>query len=171
MRTAAHIAAFLLAGALALYPMTLVNDIYPLALLAGLAFAAFILALLSVEWVLAGPGMGILMIEYAVALSMNGAAVDRFIPVAAVAAFLLLEIIDLVSVLARTPVPEREVVANHVRHIVLTAAVGGSVTAAMLLAAEIVTGGPAPLAGVAAACGLGAMIITVVLTRRAVHED
>lgn len=171
MRTSAHIAAVLLAGALALYPLTLVAEVYPLALLAALAFAAFVLALLSVEWVLAGPGMGILIVEYAVALQAEGAPIDRLIPAAAVGAFLLLEIIDLVSVLSRSPAPETEVVINHVRHIVLTAAVGGCVAGAMVLAAEAISGGPALLAGLAATFGLGAMVITIVLARRAVEGD
>ena len=80
MRTMAFTGAGLLAVALALYPLVLVRDIYPLVLLAGLALLAFGLALASREWVIAGPGMGVLIGEYAIALSAGNVALDELVP-------------------------------------------------------------------------------------------
>ena len=169
MRTLAFTGAGLLAIALALYPLALVRDIYPLVLLAGLALLAFGLAIASREWILAGPGMGVLMGEYAIALSAGNVAIDELVPALAVAAFALMELIDLAGVLGRHPAPPRQVVRLRVAHIVAASMIGGVVSLAVLLAARAVTGGPPQLIGVAGIAGLIALILATRLARRSIE--
>lgn len=169
MRTATIVGAALFAVALALYPLTLVADPYPLLLLGVLATVAFALALLSAEWILAGPAMGILMGEYAIALRSAELSIDELIPAMAVAALVLMEMIDLTGLLGRHPRPEKEVVKNRVRHIVATALMAGAVSTAVLLAARVIQGGPAQLIVPAAAAGLIALVVAGTLAQRAVE--
>ena len=158
-------------GALAvtLYPLTLSAEMMPTAFLAGLAFVGFLLALVSNEWVLAGPGAAVLFVEYAAALDNGDVAVDAVAPLVGVGALIVLETIDLITLIARRPSPPRAVIVGHVRHALIVVFAGTAVAAAVVLAAQVVGGGPSGLAGVAAASGLLAIVIAVVLAHRAVE--
>ena len=169
MKTMAFIGSALLAIALALYPLALVPDIYPLVLLGGLALLAFSLALLSREWILAGPGMAVLVGEYAIALNAGAVGVDVLVPALAVAAFVLMELLDLAELLGRRPAPPKDVVRPRVGHIAAASFIGGAVSTAVLLAARAVTGGPPQLIAVAAIAGLVALVIAASLSRRAIE--
>jgi hypothetical protein len=169
VKTMAYAGAGLLAVALALYPLALVSDLSPLVWLAGLALLAFAFALLSREWILAGPGMGLLIGEYAIALHTGGVQVDELVPALAVAAFILMELIDLAGVLGRHPSPPREVVRLRAAHTVAAALMGGAVAIAVLLAARAVSGGPPQIVAVSAAAGLIALILAARLARRAIE--
>ena len=168
-RTMTNVGAGLLAAALALYPLVLVADVYPLILLGGLALTAFALSLLSGDWVLAGPGMGMLLGEYAIALRTASVDVDELVPALAVAALVLLELLDLSRLLARRPAPEKEVIKQRVAHIVASTVMAGAVCTAVLLAAQAIQGGPPEFIALAAAAGLIALVLAGLLARRAVE--
>lgn len=159
------------APAVTLYPLTLVDDITPTAYLAAIALVAFVLALGSNEWVLAGPGAAALFAEYAVALGRAEIAVDRVAPLVGIATLVVLETVDLVTVIARRPTPPREVIVGHVRHSVVVVFAGWAVSAAVMLAAQVVGGGPSVLAAPAALFGLLAIVIAVTLAARAVEGN
>ena len=169
MRTMTNVGAGLLAAALALYPLVLVPDVHPLIFLAGLALMSFALALLSGDWILAGPGMGMLLGEYAIALRTGSIEVDELVPALAVAALVLMELIDLSRLLARHPAPEKEVIKQRVAHIVAASLMTGAVCTAVLLAARAVRGGPAEFIALAAAAGLIALVFAGFMARRAVE--
>lgn len=169
MKRMANTGAGLLAAALALYPLVLVDDVYPLILLGGLAMTAFALSLLSGDWVLAGPGMGMLLGEYAIALRTASIEVDELVPALALAAFVLMELLDLSRLLARRPAPDKDVIKQRVAHIVASSLMAGAVCTAVLLAARAIRGGPAEFIAVAAAAGLMALVLAGLLARRAVE--
>ena len=154
-----------------LYPLTLSDELMPTAVLAGLAFVAFLLALVSNEWVLAGPGAAVLFVEYAAALANGNVVVDGIAPLVGIGALIVLETIDFITLIARRPSPPRTVVVGHVRHALLVVFGGAAVAAAVMLAAQVVGGGPSGLAGVAAASGLLAIVIAVALANRAVEGE
>ena len=170
MKPFTYVVGGLCAVVVCLYPLTLEERIAPLVYIAGLALTAFALALISNEWVLAGPGAALLITEYAIALD-GAARVDYAAPLLAVGVFVVLEAIDLLALITRRPAPERSVVAGHVRHVLAVIVAGAAVAAAVLLAARVVGGGPEGLAAVAAVCGLLAIVIAVSLAHRAVEGD
>ncbi len=159
-------------GALAvtLYPLTLTDVPVPTAYLVGLALLAFVLALVSNEWVLAGPGAAVLFAGYAVALANGNVAIDGLAPLVGVGALVVLETIDLITLISRRPAPPKDVVVGNVRHALVVVFAGIAVSAAVMLAARVVGGGPSALAGLAAASGLLAIVIAVVLAHRAVGD-
>lgn len=164
MKAFAYVIAGLAIAALCLYPISLVEDVYPFLLLPALAAVAFGLSLLSTDWVLVGPGTAVLILAYAIALR----GYDPLVPVFAVGLFVLLEAIDLAPVLRRRPPPERDVIVAHSRHSASVAALAATVCVAAVVAGRLVAGGPAPLAAVAGVCALAATVIVVVLARRGV---
>ena len=169
MKVFAHIVGALSALVVTLYPLTLHDELVPIVYLAGLALIGFALALLSNEWVLAGPGAAALTAEYAVALEGNTTSFDQAAPVLAIGALVVLETIDLITVITRRPAPARAVIVAHVRHVVVVILIGTAVSAAVMLAAQTAGGGPAPLAALAALCGLLAIVIAVALAYRSVE--
>ena len=171
MKTFAYVAASLGVFALTLYPLSITDDLYPLGVLALAAAVGFALSLVTREWVLVGPALGILILEYALALQHGQVTFDRFVVAFAVGALIVPELIDLAPVLGRRPPPERAVVIDHARHVLAAAAMSVVVCAAVVIAAQSVGGGPPALAAVAAACGLVATFITVALARRAVEGN
>ena len=168
MRVSAYALAALVALALALYPLTLVDELHPYLFLAALAGAAFLLSLLTRDWVLVGPGAGVLLLVYALALRDAQVSFDPLVVVLAIGALVLLETFDLIPLLGRRPSPEKEVVVAHVRHSAIAVALGWSVCVVVLVAARLVGGGPAVLAAPAAFAALGAVITTVALARRSI---
>lgn len=170
MKTFTYVVGGLTAVVACLYPLTIEEKIVPLAYIAGLALTAFVLALVSNEWVLAGPGAALLITEYAIALD-GAARVDYAAPLLALGAFVVLEAIDLITLITRRPAPERGVVVGHVGHMLGVTLAGAAVAGAVLLAARVIAGGPEGLAGVAAVCGLLAIVIAVSLAHRAIEGD
>lgn len=171
MKTFAYGIGVVTALAITLYPLTLSDDLVPTVYLVALALAAFLLALASNEWVLAGPGAALLIAAYAVALGDAPIVIDRAAPVVGIGALVLLETIDLVTLITRRPAPGRAVVIGHVGHAVVVVLAGAAVSAAVMLAAEVVGGGPAALAVPAALFGVLAIVIAVSLAQRAVEGD
>ncbi|MDQ4144530.1 MAG: hypothetical protein M3198_12445 [Actinomycetota bacterium] len=171
MKAFIYTAGALVALAVTLYPLTLNVELLPLGYLAALAFLAFALALASSEWVLAGPGTAMLVAEYAVALETADVALDRAAPVLAIGVLVLLETIDLITVVSRRPAVGREVIVAHVRHALVVTFVGAAIAGAALLAAQTVGGGPRVLVALAAASGVVAVTIAVTLAHRAVEGD
>jgi hypothetical protein len=158
-------AALLLALTLALYPMDLAETITPLGIIGGLGVAAVALALLTSQWVLAGPGVGLIVIEYAIALVLRDGPIDLFSPLYGAGCLLLLELIDLTLVMHR-PQSERGVVVGHARHAVSIVAVAILVAVAALLAGALLPGHHLLLIA-ASACGLGALSVAVAIAHRA----
>lgn len=169
MRTFAYVAASLGIFALTLYPLSVTDDLYPLALLAGAAAVGLGLSLVTGDWVLVGPALGILLLEYALALQDAEVTLDRFVVAFVVGTLLIAELIDLIPVLGRRPPPARTVVTDHVRHILGGAAMSVAVCAAVVVAGRSIGGGPAALAAVAAVCGLVATGIALALAQRAIE--
>ncbi len=169
MRTFAYVAASLGILALTLFPLSVTDDLYPLALLGLAAAAGLAISLVTGEWVLVGPSLGIAILEYALALQDAEVSLDRFVVAFALGALLVAELTDLIPVLGRRPAPERAVVIDHTRHAVVVVAVSLVVCGAVVVAARSIGGGPPELAAVAALCGLGATFIAVMFARRAVE--
>jgi hypothetical protein len=154
------VAGMLLATALALYPMAVASRLYPMILLAVPALLFFALSLLATDWTLVGPGLALILVEYAISLSIHGGGIDPSSVAFAVAAVLLLEIIDLYMVQSDAK-DARDTVIAHVRNIILFVGAGGAVAGASLVAARLAEGGPVGAFALAAVCGGGAVLAAV----------
>lgn len=171
MRVFGLVVALLVALTLCLYPLALVDDLYPFLLLPCAAAAAFLLSLLTGEWVLVGPGAGVLLFAYVMALSDSGTSLDPFAIAFAAGVLLLLDVFDLVPLLGRNPRPPRQVLVAHIRHLMLVVGLGTAVALALVAAAGLIGGGPALLAAPAAFAGLAAVVIAVAQARRSIERS
>ena len=169
MRILGSLVASLIALALCLYPLTLVEDLYPLLLLPSGAALAFLLSLITGEWVLVGPGGGLLILAYALALGEGRISFDPFVVIVAAGLLVLLDTLDLIPLLGRRPPPKKDVVGVHTGHMALALVIGSFVTLAMVIAARVLNGGPPALALPAALASLGAVMGALVLARRSVE--
>ena len=163
MKKLVSVSVMLLATALALYPLALGGiepDLVTLGILAVLCFA---LALFTVEWILSGPGLVLLLAEYTLALIDRRGTLDAMAVGYAIGTFLLMELTDVALTLMRSERVAPEVAGVRVRQLLVVAVVGTIASAAVLL-----TGGlalerqPLLLLGGAAA-GAGAVVLAVAL--------
>ena len=168
MKLLMSISVLLLGTALALHPIDIAGGSTGLWILASAGLSCFVLALITSEWLLAGPGLALLMSEYVWALEMVEAPPDPLAPVAATAALVLLELTDHAT---SSHKPNREVLARHAVHLVPVVITGALVATAAFVGGRLVEGGSIALLGVAAACGLVAVGIATRLARGALGPD
>jgi hypothetical protein len=141
VRKLVPVSTMLLAVALALYPAALSDPPRGVIVCGILAVVCFGLALVTSEWLLSGPGLILLLAEYAIALVNQRGVLDDAAPVFAVGAFLLMELMDISLTLARSQRVSPEVVGVRARQLIVVAAVGGIVSALILGAGTLVAGG------------------------------
>ena len=165
MKLLVRITAALLTIACALYPLTIVTDPIGLAALGGLAVVAVGLALVTSEWVLAGPGVSLVILEYTIALADSSAPFDWRAPALAVGCLVVLELVDTAPVFRRDTEEGRAVSANHLRRTVLVVLVASLTALATASTAGLLHGGPTPLLVGAAFCGAIAVAALMSLTR------
>ena len=170
MKVFGLVVAVLVALTLCVYPLALIDDLYPFLLVPAAAAAAFLLSVVTREWVLVGPGAGLLLLAYVLALGDSGTSLDPLAIVFAAGVLLLLDTLDLIPLLARRPRPGRDVIVGHVRHLTLVLGLGLGIALALVSAAELLGGGPAVLAAAAAFAGLGAVAIALVQARRTLSD-
>jgi hypothetical protein len=140
MRKLVPISTMLLVIALALCPVALSDPPRGVIVCGALAVICFGLALITFEWLLSGPGLILLLAEYAIALVNQRGVLDEAAPVFAVGAVLLMELMDISLTLARSQRVSPEVVGVRARQLIVVAAVGGIVSAVILGAGTLVAG-------------------------------
>ncbi len=171
MKRLVPLATILLAAALALHPAALAGPTWGVVVAGGLGVACFVIALLTSEWVLAGPGAVLLLGEYAIALVNERGYVDDMAPLFAVGLFLLMELMDVSLTLARSEHVAPEVVGVRARQLIVVAAAGALASAATLTGATFLVSGRVALLVVGGACAalvvmLGVGLAHDVLARR-----
>lgn len=169
MKALVIVAAGLLGAALALYPMAVAGRPYPMLVFGGPALLALALSLIAADWTLVGPGVGLIVIEYAVALSIAEGPIDPFAPVFGAGALLLLELVD-VSAAQRESTEDANVVFAHARNVLLFVAAGAAVAATSLIAARVVRGGSEWSLTLAAACAAGGLLAALASARFALRR-
>lgn len=152
-------ATILLAAAVALHPAALSRAPWGVIVTGALALACFVLALLTSEWILSGPGLVLLLAEYAIALVSQRGDLDELAPVYAVGAFLLMELLDVSLTLARSEHVSPEVVGVRARQLIVVAGAGSLVSALVLGGAGFAEGRQIPLLVLGAVCA--ALVITL----------
>jgi len=169
MRTTIGVAGGLLAAVLITFPVALSEFAFSTVVLAAAAGLGFMLALISGRWLFAGPAVLFFFVEYAVALVIDTNRIGLAAPAVGFALLLLLELIDLSSLLARRGPVERASLAARVRYVLLVGGSGGIVSVIGVLAAGWLNTNSYVLVIAGAACGLAAVALTVLLARRAVR--
>lgn len=156
-------AVILLAAALALHPLAL-GGLEPYLLTLGiLAVLCFALALFTMEWILSGPGLILLLAEYTLALLERRGALDSLAVGFAVGAFLLMELMDVALTLMRSERVAPEVAGVRVRQLLVVAIVGTIASAAVLLSGGLSLERQPLLLFGGAVAGSGAVILAVAL--------
>jgi hypothetical protein len=161
----------LLAAALALHPVALTEPSRGVIVTGALALACFGLALVTSEWILSGPGLVLLLAEYAIVLVVQRGDLDELAPLFAVGAFLLMELMDVSLTLARSERVSSEVVGVRARQLIVVAAVGGFVSALVLSAGTFVEGREIAMLVVGAACAAFAVLLGVGLAHDVLRDD
>ena len=149
--------------ALVLYPLSLTELREPLVLLAvgsGLCLGG---VLVTGRWPFAVAAASLWIVEYASGLALSGQT-DWAAPVLGVVCWLALELVDWRRLGA-------EEVRRSAAHSAVAGAVGGAAAVACLGAGLVVAGTVPVLVAVGAGAGIGALILAVVLTRRALGSD
>jgi hypothetical protein len=171
MRKLLPISTMLLAVALALHPAALSDASTEIIVCGSLAVACFGLALLTSEWLLSGPGLILLLAEYALALVNRSGELDENAPLLAVGLFLLMELTDVSITLARSERVSPEVVGVKARQLVVVAGVGGFVSALILVAGTLVAGGQVVKLVTGAACAALVVMLGVHLAHDVLREE
>ncbi len=171
MRKLVPISTMLLAVALALHPADLSEPPRSVVVTGTLAVACFGLALLTSDWILSGPGLVLLLAEYAIALVDRRGELDEMAPLFAVGAFLLMELMDVSVTLARSERVTPEVVGVRARQLIVVAAAGAFVSALVLSAGTFVEGRQIVLLFVGAACAAFVVLLGVGLAHDVLRDD
>ena len=170
MRKLVPIATLLLAGALALHPVVLAEPAPAVIVMGVLALVCFVLALATHEWIMSGPGLVLLLSQYAFALVSRRGELDELAPAFAVGAFLLMELMDVSLTLSRSERVFPEVVGVQARQLVIVAAGGGLVSTIVLTMGGIVAGRQIPFL-FAGAAGAALVILLSVRLAQDVLDD
>jgi hypothetical protein len=158
----------LLAAALGLYPLTLVDASAHLLIAAAAATVLFGLAAALGLWRCAGAGALLIVGEYAVALITRGYGIDAAAIGMGVALLIELEVVDVASLAARKATVDRAVLFERVRFAVAAGFAGVAGGSAALVAGAIARGGH-PIIFISGACAaVGAVWVAVMLARKAV---
>jgi hypothetical protein len=171
LRKLVPIATILLATALALHPVALSEPPPGVIVTGALALACYALALITAEWIMSGPGIVLLLAEYAIALVNQRGQVDELAPVFAVGAFLLMELMDVSLTLARSERVSPEVVGVRARQLVVVAAAGGLVSTLVLTAGTLVAGREIVLLLAGAGCAALVVWLGVRLAHDVLEEE
>jgi hypothetical protein len=163
MKKLVSVSVILLASALALYPLALGGLETSLITLGVLAVLCFLLALFTVEWILSGPGLILLLAEYTIALIERRGTLDAMAVGYAVGAFLLMELTDVALTLLRSERVAPEVAGVRVRQLLVVAVVGTIASAAVLLSGGLALEREPLLLFGGAAAGAGAVVLAVAL--------
>jgi hypothetical protein len=154
-------ATMLLAAALALHPVALSEPPTGVVVTGVLAVGCFALALLTSEWILSGPGLVLLLSEYAIALVNQRGQIDEVAPIFAVGAFLLMELMDVSLTLGRSEHISPDVIGVRTRQLIIVAAFGGLVSSLILAAGTFVQGSEMILLFTGAACAAMVVLLGV----------
>jgi hypothetical protein len=171
VRKLVPIATLLLAAALALHPVAFSEAPPGVLVTGGLALACFALALITAEWIMSGPGIVLLLSEYAIALVNQRGEIDELAPIFAVGAFLLMELMDVSLTLARSERVSPEVVGVRARQLVVVAAAGGLVSSLVLTAGTLVAGREILLLFVGAGCAAFVVLLGVRLAHDVLDDE
>ena len=171
MRKLVPAATLLLAAALTLHPVVLSEPPLGVIVTGALALACFVLALVSAEWIMSGPGIVLLLAEYAIALVDQRGQLDELAPVFAVGAFLLMELMDVSLTLIRSDRVSPEVVGVRARQLVVVAAAAGLVATLVLAAGALVIGREIALLFTGAGCAALVVLLGVRLAHDVLEED
>jgi hypothetical protein len=158
MRVKVSIAAALLWGALAVYPVFVSEDAAVL-VVAALSLPLFIVALVAPGTVAGMLTAAMLAVEYAAALLASSLDVDYAAPAVAVAWFLLLELLDQVALIAAEGKPEPRVRWSRMVELLGFVFVGGGAALFAFVLSLIVRGSGPAGAAVAIAFGLLALAL------------
>ncbi|MDQ3987163.1 MAG: hypothetical protein M3280_11795 [Actinomycetota bacterium] len=168
MKPLMTVSVLLLGAALGLHPIEIAGSSTGLWILAGAGVGCFALTLVTSDWILAGPGLALLMGEYVWALEMAEAPPDPLAPIAAIAVLVLLELTDHATLSRK---PNKEVLGRHAVHLAAVLVTAALVATAAFVGGRLVEGGSIALLGVAAACGVTAVGIATRLARGALGPD
>ena len=160
--------AFLLAVALALYPLTLVDAPAHVLIPGGGAVVLFAAAAAMGLWRCAGAGALLIVAEYSLALIARDSGIDAAAIAVGVALFIELELVDIAVQASRQTFVTRAVLVNRLRFGLVGGLAGIGGGAAALVTGVLAVGGH-PLSFLAgAAAAVAAVGIGVTLARRAV---
>jgi hypothetical protein len=158
----------LLAAALGLYPLILVEASPHLLIAAAAATVLFVVAAATGLWRCAGAGALLVVGEYALALITQDSGIDAGAVGVGVVLLFELELIDIASLAARGARVERKVLLERGRFAV-AAGLAGVAGGSAALAAGVLAAGGHPLSFLAGAgAAVGAVWVVVMLARRAI---
>jgi hypothetical protein len=158
MRVKVGIAAALLWVALAVYPVFVSEDA-ALLVLAALSLPLFTVALVAPSTIAGVLTAALLAVEYAVALLASSLDVDYAAPAVAVAWFLLLELLDQVSLMAGEGEPEPRVRWRRMAELLGFVFVGGGAALFAFVLSLILRGSGPAGAAIATVFGLLALAL------------
>jgi hypothetical protein len=160
----------LLAVAVALYPLTLVEAEPYLVVPAIVGPPLLAAAAWSGVWPLASVGTILLIAEYALALIKLDAGIDAASVAMGVALLIELELVDLARLAARRATIRTAVILTRARFALGAGLAGGVAGGAALVAGALATGGNPVVFLVGAGAAAGAVWTAVVLAHRAVLD-
>jgi hypothetical protein len=150
------------------YPVSVSGFAYATVVPGILSLAGFWAALVVGRWIFSGLAALAFIATYAIALVLDTGRLDPAAPAVGFALLLLLELCDLVNLMARGGIVDRDSLATRLRYILTICAVGLIVSFGALLAAGWLEIHHYLLVILGAACGLAAVGLAVLLARRAV---
>lgn len=169
MRAVLRLTAALAAAGCALYPATLATEIAPPLALGVTGLAGLTLALITDEWVLAGPGVGAIVLAYAVALAGSAGSFDWAAPGVAVGCLLALELVDAATLTVDTG-EERRVASLRLRDVGTVTILGAGAAVSTATAGILILGGSTAFLLAAAAFAGAAVAVVVSLATRAIER-
>jgi hypothetical protein len=168
MRWMPAVLSTLLATALALYPLTLVEAEAQLLVPAAAAPLLFTAAVVFGIWRCAAGGAFLLLAEYALALIVRDSGADPSAVIYGVTLLFELELVDLAVLAARKATVPKEIFISRGRFAAGSGLAGALAGAAAFVAGTAATGGHPVVLLVGAAAGAGAVWLAVALARRTI---
>ena len=156
--------AMLLTLGLGLYPLAHAAPARPMTAMAACSAVLMLVALVTASWVPATTSIGLLVVEYGVAVAVAG-HLDPLAPLVAVAVFSLAELVDLSFSTPRGTVREPGARGMRLSWWLQASLIGGFAAVAAVSASRAI-GTPQPVALLAAsAAGLAGLTLIVLLAR------
>jgi hypothetical protein len=170
MKRAVVATALLLSILLTFYPLSLARDQSWAVAMSTISVALVGVSLFTHRWPFASGGLGLFILEYAVALHLSKAPLDTSAPVVGLSCLLLIALLDLNSLFGAQTLIEPSVIVRRIRQ----ALAGASIGAICGWVALVVAAGTRAnhlLLPIGVVAGVTALGITVTAARKAIVGD